>query len=623
MIKSSRKIIQLRFLYSIVKDSLKMLTKVDRIKLLFLGFANILVSTADLIGLVLIGYVSTQALSLVSKGSISKPAILESLDFVKNANTENFIVYLGLAVTLLLTTKTIFSLLLTRKTIGFLALREALVSSKYFELYLNSSLQLQKKTTPQVIAGRAFACVNSCITQMIGNSSRLLTELFYLLILLLGVAVIDWTIALPALFFYFAVAVVSTSQLGKDVRASGRTIYSVGVSGAELIQLSGVSFREIKIANQQSRISDIFHQNRILSSYSIRRKAFLSIIPKYLAEITLIAGAFAMTGIQLLLKDFRETVAALAIFAAMSLRLIPAVLRVQVAFLEMISAIDPTLDFLTSYRELERNSKRINHEYSFNSAGKITSSQITLNNLVVQFDDAKSPTLSDISFSISQGEFIAITGPSGAGKSTLLDTILGLQVPKSGSVRVEGLPPEDFIKLNPDSIRYVPQTVQLIPSTLRTNLLWPKLDIDFDDQHLISCLKLAQLGQFYESQDRGLDTIIDPGGANLSGGQRQRIGIARALVSKPSILFLDEATSSLDVKTESEIAIQIYTNLRKTTRIVIAHRLSTIRNADRIIYMESGRIQAIGTFSELIQGVPAFRDNTKFDSIDAQGIGNE
>lgn len=623
MIKSSRKIIQLRFLYSIVKDSLKMLTKVDRIKLLFLGFANILVSTADLIGLVLIGYVSTQALSLVSKGSISKPAILESLDFVKNANAENFIVYLGLAVTLLLTTKTIFSLLLTRKTIGFLALREALVSSKYFELYLNSSLQLQKKTTPQVIAGRAFACVNSCITQMIGNSSRLLTELFYLLILLLGVAVIDWTIALPALFFYFAVAVVSTSQLGKDVRASGRTIYSVGVSGAELIQLSGVSFREIKIANQQSRISDIFHQNRILSSYSIRRKAFLSIIPKYLAEITLIAGAFAMTGIQLFLKDFRETVAALAIFAAMSLRLIPAVLRVQVAFLEMISAIDPTLEFLTSYRELERNSKRINHEYSFNSAGKNTDTQITLNDLVVQFDDAKSPTLSDISFSISQGEFIAITGPSGAGKSTLLDTILGLQVPKSGSVRVEGLPPEDFIKLNPDSIRYVPQTVQLIPSTLRTNLLWPKLDIDFDDQHLISCLKLAQLGQFYESQDRGLDTIIDPGGANLSGGQRQRIGIARALVSKPSILFLDEATSSLDVKTESEIAIQIYTNLRKTTRIVIAHRLSTIRNADRIIYMESGRIQAIGTFSELIQGVPAFRDNTKFDSIDAQGIGNE
>ena len=223
---------RVRLIASVAQASFRLLSKSDLRRIVLLVLANISVSSADLFGLLLIGLISSQAISLVSKGTIELPESLSSLNFLKDSSGEQAIVIIGIVVALLLASKTVISALITRRTIGFLAYREAVISSQYFELYLSSSLESQKKLTPQVIAGRAFACVNSCITQMVGNSTKLITEFFYLLILLCGVAIIDWTIALPAILFYTSVALVSTRHLGKDIKTSGQQIYSFGVSGA-------------------------------------------------------------------------------------------------------------------------------------------------------------------------------------------------------------------------------------------------------------------------------------------------------------------------------------------------------------------------------------------------------
>lgn len=597
---------RVRIIASVAKASFRLLSKSDLQRIVLLVLANISVSSADLFGLLLIGLISSQAISLVSKGTIELPESLSSLNFLKDSSGEQAIVIIGIVVALLLASKTVISALITRRTIGFLAYREAVISSKYFELYLSSSLESQKKLTPQVIAGRAFACVNSCITQMVGNSTKLVTEFFYLLILLCGVAIIDWTIALPALLFYTSVALVSTRHLGKDIKTSGQQIYSFGVSGAELIQFSGLTFREIKVSNQESRIHKIFENNRMSSYKAIKRQSFLSVIPKYLAEITLIIGAFTMTGIQLLIKDFQSTIAALAIFSAMSLRMIPAVLRIQVGILEMIAAIEPSREFLQSFKEMSTYKKSASLD-ELTVSKNFEKPQIYLKSVTVKFEDSAFGVIDDLSLEINEGEFVAITGPSGAGKTTLIDTILGLQGVESGIVEIEGVNPTVFIKNNKNAIRYVPQNVQLIPTTLRNNLLWPgAFDADLD-KHLVNCLKLAELETFLESLPKGLDTVISPNGANLSGGQRQRIGIARSLVANPRILFLDEATSSLDAKTEAEISHKIFSKLVDVTRVVIAHRISTIQSADRIIYLDEGKIVGQGSFSELINQVPAFR----------------
>ncbi len=603
---SSSTFSRVRIIASVAKASFRLLSKSDLQRIVLLVLANISVSSADLLGLLLIGLISSQAISLVSKGTIELPESISSLNILKDSSGEQAIVIIGIVVALLLASKTVISALITRRTIGFLAYREAVISSKYFELYLNSSLESQKKLTPQVIAGRAFACVNSCITQMVGNSTKLVTEFFYLLILLCGVAIIDWTIALPAILFYTSVALVSTRHLGKDIKTSGQQIYSFGVSGAELIQFSGLTFREIKVSNQESHIHKTFENNRMSSYKAIKRQSFLSVIPKYLAEITLIIGAFTMTGIQLLIKDFQSTIAALAIFTAMSLRMIPAVLRIQVGILEMIAAIEPSREFLQSFKEMSTYKKSASLD-ELKVSKNIEKPQIYLKSVTVKFEDSALGVIDDLSLEINEGEFVAITGPSGAGKTTLIDTILGLQGVESGIVEIEGVNPTVFIKNNKNAIRYVPQNVQLIPTTLRNNLLWPGAFDANLDKHLVNCLKLAELETFLESLPKGLDTVISPNGANLSGGQRQRIGIARSLVANPRILFLDEATSSLDAKTEAGISHKIFSKLVDITRVVIAHRISTIQSADRIIYLDEGKIVGQGSFSELINQVPAFR----------------
>lgn len=597
---------RVRLIVSVAHASFGLLSKRDLKRIVLLVLANISVSSADLFGLLLIGLISSQAISLVSMGTIKLPESLSSLSFLKDSSGEQAIVIIGILVALLLASKTMISALITRRTIGFLAYREAEISSKYFELYLSSSLESQKKLTPQVIAGRAFACVNSCITQMVGNSTKLITEFFYLLILLCGVAIIDWTIALPAILFYASVALVSTRHLGKDIKTSGQQIYSFGVSGAELIQFSGLTFREIKVSNQEAHIHKTFENNRMSSYKAIKRQSFLSVIPKYLAEITLIIGAFTMTGIQLLIKDFQSTIAALAIFSAMSLRMIPAVLRIQVGILEMIAAIEPSREFLQSFKEMSTYKKSASLD-ELKVSKNIEKPQIYLKSVTVKFEDSAFGVIDDLSLEINEGEFVAITGPSGAGKTTLIDTILGLQGVESGIVEIEGVNPTVFIKNNKNAIRYVPQNVQLIPTSLRNNLLWPGAFDANLDKHLVNCLKLAELESFLESLPKGLDTVISPNGANLSGGQRQRIGIARSLVANPRILFLDEATSSLDAKTEAEISHKIFSKLVNVTRVVIAHRISTIQSADRIIYLDEGKIVGKGSFSELINQVPAFR----------------
>lgn len=600
--------IRVRSLLQVVNGSLLLLSKADRRRVAVLISIDIIVSTADLLGLILIGIIASQAIALVSTGEIKIDDSINSLIFITNLNPEQMILLFGLVTALLLMGKTFFSATITKRTIGFLSKREAMLSSSYFELYLNASQHEKKKLTPQVIAGRAFAGANACITQSIGNAARLITELFYLIIVLIGVTLIDWTVAVPAIIFYLIVSLSTTNRFSRVFKATGEKIYSYGVTGAELIEFSGSTFREIFVSHQQPYLKELFRQNRLSNYKEVRRKTFLSILPKYIAEVTLVFGAFAMTGFQLLIKDFESTIGALAIFLVLSLRLIPAILRAQTAMLEIFAAMGPSQEFIQSLNSLSLGSQddgiqKVNVEHS-----KVESKpQILLRSVSVQFPDANTEVLSNLSLEIKKNEFIAITGPSGAGKSTLVDTILGIQEVSAGVVKIAGLNPSDFIENHPNIIRYVPQNVNLLPATLRENLMWPhKLRFDLDD-HLFSCLKLAELESFFNSLHQGFDTVINPRGANLSGGQKQRIGIARSLVADPQILFLDEATSSLDTWTETEISRKLYSNLKDITRVVVAHRLSTIQSADRIIYLEEGKIVEQGSFEELMERLPSFR----------------
>ena len=214
-------------------------------------------------------------------------------------------------------------------------------------------------------------------------------------------------------------------------------------------------------------------------------------------------------------------------------------------------------------------------------------------------------TLAGINIYIRKGQMTALVGESGGGKSTVTDLVLGLQIPVNGQVLIDGVSLGDW-KQNSfrDRIGYVPQDPLLFHSSIRDNLLWSFEQAKEND--LWGALRLANAENFIKELPQGIDTVVGDRGARLSGGQRQRIALARALLRKPELLILDEATSSLDSESELLIQQSIEQAAQETTILIVAHRLSTIAKADQVYVMRQGRVVEEGPFKVL---------STKPDSI--------
>ncbi|HAX73560.1 MAG TPA: ABC transporter ATP-binding protein [Firmicutes bacterium] len=207
--------------------------------------------------------------------------------------------------------------------------------------------------------------------------------------------------------------------------------------------------------------------------------------------------------------------------------------------------------------------------------------------------------LEDMNLHIKPGESIAIVGPTGGGKSTIVNLICRFYEPTSGQILIDGIDyrerTQEWLHSN---LGYVLQTPHLFSGSIKDNIKYGKLDAT--DEEIIKAAKLVNAHEFIMNFADGYDTVVGEGGAGLSTGQKQLVSFARALISNPAILVLDEATASIDIETEKLIQDAIQTMLKDRTSFIIAHRLSTIVNADKIIVLKAGDIAECGTHQELI-----------------------
>ena len=245
-----------------------------------------------------------------------------------------------------------------------------------------------------------------------------------------------------------------------------------------------------------------------------------------------------------------------------------------------------------------------------NGLTEVADGSITFDHVNFAYTDEngdKAHVLSDINLSIRSGEVIGILGGTGSGKSSLVQLIPRLYDVESGSVKVAG---QDVRNYDLDHLRkqvaMVLQTNVLFSGTIKENMRWGNKDAT--DEEIVEACKIAQADEFIQNFKDGYDTMIERGGANVSGGQRQRLCIARALLMNPKILILDDSTSAVDTKTDSLIRQGLASSLKDTTKIIIGQRISSIQDADRIVVMNDGKIDAIGTHQELIETNAIYRE---------------
>ena len=245
-----------------------------------------------------------------------------------------------------------------------------------------------------------------------------------------------------------------------------------------------------------------------------------------------------------------------------------------------------------------------------NGLTEVADGSITFDHVNFAYTDEngdKAHVLSDINLSIRSGEVIGILGGTGSGKSSLVQLIPRLYDVESGSVKVAGQDVRNYdLDLLRKQVAMVLQTNVLFSGTIKENMRWGNKDAT--DEEIVEACKIAQADEFIQNFKDGYDTMIERGGANVSGGQRQRLCIARALLMNPKILILDDSTSAVDTKTDSLIRQGLASSLKDTTKIIIGQRISSIQDADRIVVMNDGKIDAIGTHQELLETNAIYRE---------------
>jgi ABC-type multidrug transport system fused ATPase/permease subunit len=351
--------------------------------------------------------------------------------------------------------------------------------------------------------------------------------------------------------------------------------------------------KEIQIAGREVHFVSDFDKHYMQSLEIQKKFSFIQIIPRAGLELVAIVGMAVLVVVMIAMgKQTTEVLPVLGLFGVAAFRIVPALNRFITNFQTIGLARPQVLD---TYDALK----------NFSSSRKTPGSLGEFNDFVAEgitfvYENSEKVVLDRVSLSVSAGEAVGFVGQSGSGKSTLVDIMLGLLQPQSGSVLINGQDISQVKSAWQKSIGYIPQTIFLMDDSLRRNIAIGIADKEIDEAAIVEALNSAQLSDFVASLPDGLDTVVGERGVRLSGGQRQRIGIARALYHRPSVLVLDEATSSLDTETEKGVMQAVQALQGDKTVIIVAHRLSTVEYCDRLYRLDAGRIVDEGTFDEVM-----------------------
>lgn len=597
---------------STIKKCFEVLPISDRRRVLGACVLQFLLSILDLIGVAMVGILGSLAVSGVQSSSPGvRVAQILNLLGIDSLSFQQQVAVLGIGATAFLVSRTLLSIALSRKILFFISRRGALISTELAsKLFSRGLIELRRRSTQQNLYALTNGVQNITLG-VIGVSVILVADFSLLLVLLVGLLAVDVVVAISAMFIFASVGLLLYRTMHIRSAKLAQENMKYAVEGAETVIELIENFREYFVRNRRMILISKFETNRSFFAESLAELSFMPTLSKYIVEASVLFSALIISAVQFSLQDAGKAVATLAIFLAAGSRIAPAALRLQQGLISLKGNLESsslTLDLITESRNWDLLPE-IDYEFDKKYEGFIP--EIQINNLDFSYPGRAEAVLSGVNLDLKPGEILAIVGKSGAGKSTLVDALLGLIAPQKGSILISNKDPKSCLVSWPGAIAYVPQEIHLLNGSLRTNICLGFKEGEFFDAEILEALEMAQLRDFLESLNNGLETAVGEYGIGLSGGQRQRLGIARALLTKPKLIILDEATSSLDAQTESEINQSIYSLKGSVTVVIIAHRLSTARNADKVAYMTNGKIESLGSFEEVRKRIPDFDAQAK------------
>jgi ABC-type multidrug transport system fused ATPase/permease subunit len=506
-----------------------------------------------------------------------------------------FLIAMSIGLFSVFLAKGVFSLWITNFQFRFIHAKQTKLGQALLLRYFSWPYALFLSTNTSILIGNLTTTLQrlcDSITQMLA----LIAETIALLGLSIFLIYVSPGFSLLAIAFVGALSIFFIRILKPNITRYALD-YDQRVKGMIRVVNEGMSaVKEIQVLGREQFFVDSYGRESRSYTRAARRYTLLMQMPRIVLEAAA-AGCMILFAISIILTGgFQgESLSVLAVFAVVTIRILPSAQRILQAA-NAISFFRPSVDAITSElagsyeRALERENPGLKLRFR--------------ETLVVSIKSFKYPgnshfSLKDICFSVRKGQTVAFIGHSGSGKTTLIDLILGVFPEFEGKITVDGLDIRNDIRTWQGQIGYIPQKLYLLDDTITRNVALGIPDSEINMARVKRAITLAGLDGVIQTQWGGLDTIVGDRGIRLSGGEQQRIGIARALYHDPDLLILDEATSALDVDTESQIVDSILRLSPSKTVMIIAHRLSTVSQCDCVFLMSGGQIIDSGPFDQV------------------------
>ena len=553
-----------------------------------LFFLFIIMSFSTILEMVGLGFIFS-IVGVLNPDIIQSNLFINKLKIFFSLKTNEIISYLLIIFFLFYLLKIIFLTFYNWYESKFLYSYKEYLSSKVFKEYLNQNFSyFYNRNTSELI--RNLMTEVDQFSLYLVSILKLILETIVVIGIFCILAYVNFyfTILISIVFLFFSSIYFFLVKEKLNIWGKQRQ-----TNQQKRLQFMQEGFDGIKIIKLLGRENFFFSKYKIYNVHlaKIAMKAhILQGIPRLLFELVGISFiTFALLILYYSGSSLVEITQILSVYVAASFRILPSVNRI-VSSLQFMKLSYPAMDVLhNELKNFKKVDNTINEKFSFNK------------DIFIDIKSFKYPTsnnfeISNVKINILKGQKIGIIGPSASGKSTIVEILTGISDKPLGNITVDGKSIYSNIKGWQKLIGFVPQKIFILDESLRNNILFGLDKKKFQDSEIVSMIKKLSLEKLLKRLPGGLDGSLGEEGINLSGGEIQRIGLCRALIYDPEVLFLDEATSSLDVDTESQILDELEAFDKKTI-ISIAHRINTLKNCDKIYRFDNGSVVDEGNFN--------------------------